>query len=253
MRIPFHKLQSQGNDFVFIDEKDVKNVELNKLASRILDRHFGVGGDTLVIYNMEHNFLRFFNPDGSEAEICGNALLAYGEFLRISQEQSGSVEVATKGKKAKIIFKEKIIVRFEIKDFKFEKITIFLGKRKIQGYYTKGFGNPHFVLINPDVDFKKASEIEKHNFFPEGTNVDFITINSRNEVIHRIWERGAGETLSCASGALSSFMIIYALGLVDEKVSFVSRGGILLVKKYENSVFLSGKPEYVFNGELILS
>jgi len=253
MKILFHKLQSQGNDFVFVNENNVRNVELKKFAIRILDRHFGVGGDILVIYNMEHNFLRFFNPDGSEAEICGNALLAYGEFLRISQEQSGSVEVATKGKKAKIIFKEKIIVRFEIKDFKFEKITIFLGKRKIQGYYTKGFGNPHFVLINPDVDFKKASEIEKHNFFPEGINVDFITINSGNEVIHRIWERGAGETLSCASGALSSFMIIYALGLVDEKVSFVSRGGILLVKKYENSVFLSGKPEYVFNGELILS
>ena len=253
MKILFHKLQSQGNDFVFVNENNVRNVELKKFAIRILDRHFGVGGDILVIYNMEHNFLRFFNPDGSEAEICGNALLAYGEFLRILQRQSGSIEVATKGQKAKIILKEKIMVRFEIEDFKFEKITILLGKRKIQGYYTRGFGNPHFVLINPDVNFKKAREIEKHNFFSEGTNVDFITINSRSEVIHRIWERRAGETLSCASGALSSFMIIYVLGLVEEKVSFVSRGGVLIIKKEGNSIFFTGKPEYVFKGELNLS
>jgi len=253
MKISFHKLQSQGNDFVFISESDVKNVDLVLLAKRILNRHFGIGGDITVIYNEKNNFLRFFNPDGSEAEICGNALLAYGEFLRFLQKQSGSMEVYTRARKAKIFLKEKIIVSFDIEDFQFEKIMISLQEEKISGYYTRSFGNPHFILINPDVAFERAQEIEKHDFFPEGTNVDFITIKTRSEVIHRIWERGAGETLSCASGALSSFMIMNALGLVDEKVFFLSRGGILIVQKEGNSVFFSGKPEYVFKGELILS
>jgi len=246
--IPFLKFQAQGNDFVFINEIFIKDVDLSRFAQKVLDRHFGVGGDTLVVHNDRKYYLRFFNADGSEAEICVNSIFSYGLYLKTFKKLKGKVTVNTLKKPVHLLIEKEISVEIPSPDFDCKPLEIEIGEQKVKGYFTSSFGNPHFVILE-DMPFEIAKEIEVHPVFPNRTNVNFLRISGKT-VFHRVWERGVGETLSCASGVLSSFGVLRKLRLNGDKAQFVSKGGKLLVEDLGSVFRITGSPALTFQGIL---
>lgn len=244
----FLKFEAQGNDFIFVCDEELKEESSPEIVKKLLERRFGIGADTLVVYNEGKNSLRFFNPDGTRAEICGNALLCYGLYLKKFKRFEGNIGVETPTGQISLEVQNEIHVIFDIPEFKFEEREFIVAGEKISCYFTASIGNPHCILLNPGVSFEMGPRIEKHPIFPGGTNVDFLFIDSKKRVKHRIWERGVGETYSCASGVVSSFCILRKLDLVTPCCKFESRGGVLVVEDKENRLLLKGIPRFVFRG-----
>ncbi|MEO0272716.1 MAG: diaminopimelate epimerase [candidate division WOR-3 bacterium] len=245
--IPFLKFQAQGNDFVFFNEATLSEKDLSKFARIVLDRHFGVGGDTLVIHNDDGPSLRFFNSDGSEAEICVNSLLCYGFYMReFKKNLRGEITVKTKSGERTILLDGDISVFIPFKNFECQPVSLELSGLQAKGYYTTSIGNPHFVILE-DFPFEYAGQIETHGYFPERTNVNYLKITEEG-VLHRVWERGVGETLSCASGALSSFGVLRKILGFKESALFISKGGILRIREGKEHLIVSGNPSFVYMG-----
>jgi diaminopimelate epimerase len=248
----FLKFEAQGNDFIFICDKELREKSLPEIAKKLLERRFGIGADTLVVYNKKGKSLKFFNPDGTQAEVCGNALLCYGLYLKKFENLSGEIRVKTSAGQINLEIQNKINVFFNPSDFRFEEKEFTVEREKVSCYFTKSIGNPHCVLLNPKIPFGIGPIIERHPIFPEGTNVDFLFIKSRKKIKYRVWERGAGETYSCASATISSFCILRKLALIDSYCEFESRGGILIVEEKKGQLLLKGNPCFVFQGEMEL-
>jgi diaminopimelate epimerase len=281
----FTKLQAAGNDFILVETSDIQR-NWAPVAMAMCDRHFGVGADGLLLLlpSDRADFqMRIFNPDGSEAEACGNGLtclvkyvlnrgLAHSEAQEILIETMAGIRKTkinrVKGKLAKIqvsmgtpkFAARDIPVAIEegkrgLVDIKsMLSYTITIENRELSLNFVS-IGNPHAVYFcqQPVSDFPLSqigSRIEHLPIFPNRINFEVANVMNRQLIEARVWERGVGETLACGSGACAVAVAAQLRGYSDNKVEVKLPGGILEVGWYRvGEIFLSASAEIVFTGE----
>jgi len=274
MDIDFVNMHGAGNDYIYIDlMKNKYDVDFSRLATYIADRHFGVGGDGLVLImkgSKADYRMRMFNLDGSEAEMCGNAIRCVAKYLfDYGYKEGDEVDIETLAgiKKLKVLELDgegkvkKVRVNMGRPTLEGEKIPINIDGAPVVDVEILGYqgtavsmGNPHIVFFVDEISDKMVlqdgPEIEKHKLFPKKTNVEFVKVLDKQNLEMRVWERGSGETLACGTGACATGVAAVLNGLTERKVNVHALGGILTVEWDENSgeVFLSGPAEEVFKG-----
>ena len=280
----FVKLQGTGNDFILIDVRepqpnDARDLEhdWSALARDMCHRHFGVGADGLLLIlpsKVADLCLRMFNPDGSEAEACGNGLRCFAKYAVGSGLVSSAefmVETLAGTRAVRTQAEKGVQVAMGVPTFDPAAIPVIVEHRDkgdvtpIVDYpMTVGdselriscisMGNPHAVcfLNQPVADFPLAEvgpRVEHHHTFPNRVNFEVANIISQNEIRARVWERGAGETLSCGSGACAIAVVSRLKGLSNNPVDITLPGGTLTVDwDGAGEVLLSGPAEIVFTG-----
>ncbi len=274
MDVPFIKLEGAGNDYVYIDLlKNGYDLPFDDLAKKISDRHFGVGSDGLVLIMKGSNApfrMRMFNSDGSEAEMCGNAIRCVAKYLfdrGYSDRRELSVETLAGVKKLSIVRREPehstswVKVNMGSPILRGADIPVNIDREPVTDIEVSGYrgtavsmGNPHFVVFVDGITdthvLQDGPRIEKDPLFPSRTNVEFVKVIDRENIEMRVWERGSGETLACGTGACASVVAAVLGGHTSRNVSVNLRGGNLEIswEKKENCVYLTGPAREVFSG-----
>lgn len=274
----FNKMQGAGNDFLLFDGVKNKYENYSKIAKKLCDRRYGVGGDGIMIAEESQIAdikMVYYNSDGSKGEMCGNGIRCFSKFvyeeeivkkeeitietgdgvktayLTVNDNRSKVDSIMISMGKARLNSKE-IPVSIEKEQVIDEKINI-AGKDII--FSAVLIGVPHAVIICDDLESIDidglGSEIEKNRLFPKNINVNFIQILSRNRIKIKTWERGAGRTLACGTGSCSGVYISNLLGLVDSEVAVETEGGILKIKLQGDEIFMIGVAETTFKGEVV--
>ncbi len=278
--LKFSKMHGIGNDFVIIDETKeelIPEADKPEACQFLSDRHFGVGSDgVLFVSNSDKADLRYrmFNPDGSEAEMCGNGIRCFGDFVyrnKITDKTSLSVETMCDILTLDINLENGEPVSFKVNmglaSFEPEKIPMKSDSKEavneeiiVDGetitLTAVNVGNPHAIIFVDNVDNvdinRLGPAIECHEAFPEKINVHFVEVKSKNEGKMITWERGAGVTLACGTGATSTAIAGYKLGHFDKDILLHLPGGDLEFTIYEEDgkigVFMQGPAELVSNG-----
>ena len=276
-------MEGLGNDYVYIDctKQDIKNS--SELAKVISDRHFGVGSDGLILIKQSKiaDFrMQMFNSDGSDAEMCGNGIRCVGKFvydkgltdkttLKIEtlagikildlNVEDGKVKTVRVDMGEPILDYKLIPARdgkiYKSKDgIKFYKVNINIDN-ELKELTCVSMGNPHGVDFMNNMEKLKIEKygpiIEVDNHFPNKVNAEFIEIVDKNNINMRVWERGAGETLACGTGACASVVASVLNGYTERKVTVKLLGGNLDVEwnKEDNHVYMTGPAKIVFEGE----
>ena len=274
----FTKMQAYGNDYVYIDAINQKINNVHELARYISDRHFGVGSDGLVLIcssDVADFRMRMFNPDGTEGEMCGNALRSLSKYvydhkltdkteleietlggiqhvkLTVENEKAVNIE-ANIGKP--VLDTNLIPVNTELPEFIEQEVKVLDKTFKITAV---SWGNPHCVMFIDDIDNfdveKYGKEIEhKTEIFPNKTNVTFAEVVDRNTIKIREWERGTGETIGCGTGCCTATVAAVLTGRCDRKVNVHQIGGILETNWDEETgkMFMKGPSHTVFESEI---
>jgi diaminopimelate epimerase len=278
MKIQFVKMHGLGNDFVILDNRKGRIRNLKKLAVKLCDRRFGIGADQLLILGNSRKAdfrMRIINSDGSEVEMCGNGIRCLAKYIwdnKIRSQESGVRSQVLKIETlAGIIRPQKAgeQIRVDMGEPVFEPglIPMKLTRHpspvtnyplKVNGKTFKvtcvSMGNPHAVIVVNNTDRAPVETagpaIENHRLFPNRTNVEFIQVVNRKSIRMRVWERGAGETMACGTGASAAAVASSLLGLTDRKVAVHLKGGKLLINwsKQDNHVYMTGPAVKVFEG-----
>ena len=277
--INFAKMEGLGNDYVYIDctqmnEKEIEDI--SKLAKRISDRHFGIGSDGLILIcrSEKADFkMTMYNSDGSQSEMCGNGIRCVGKFVYdkgLTDKTNILIETLAGIKK----------IQLYTQNGKVEKVTVNMGKPILEpkeipvisnesivkdlkikaldrefSFTCVSMGNPHAITIVDNVDnfdvqkYGKVLEVDEH--FPKKANIEFIEIIDRNTIKMRVWERGAGETLACGTGASATCVACTLNNLVNEKQNIKVQllGGELDIK-WDEDVYMTGNAKTVFEGQI---
>ena len=274
----FTKMQGIGNDYIYFDcfKQEIENP--NELAVKLSDRHFGIGGDGIVLIcpsKVADAKMRMFNLDGSEGKMCGNAIRCVGKYLfdnamadkkEISIETLSGIKYLTlyEGEDGKIV---KVKVDMGQAELEAEKIPVTLKKGKIisekamignkeEVITCVSMGNPHCVVFVDSVDGLDLEKIgpvfENADIFPDRINTEFIEVLGRNKLKMRVWERGSGETLACGTGACASAVAAVLSGYADmgKDITVSLIGGELTINYTSESVMMTGAAAVVFNGEV---
>ncbi|MDD4924461.1 MAG: diaminopimelate epimerase [Dehalococcoidales bacterium] len=281
----FTKLQSVGNDFVLIETADL-TYDWSGLSKAMCDRKFGIGADGLLLLvpSLKADFsMRMFNPDGTEAEACGNGLrclIKYCADFKLTDSNVDKLTIDTIAglRKATFVRKngkaDRIQAGMGSPEFDTAKIPVSVDKKKCRlvdsrlaaGYTLTiddtdlllnfvSMGNPHAVFFQdePADEFpltRIGTEVEKNAIFPKRVNFEVARVINRRQIDVRVWERGAGETLGCGTGACAVAVASILLGYTDNKVNIVLPGGMLQVEwDGEGEVLLGGVAEIVFTGD----
>ena len=274
MHFPVSKLHGMGNDFMVVDCITQNIFFSPDLIRRLADRHTGVGFDQLLVveapYDPETDFhYRIFNADGSEVEQCGNGARCFARFVRMKGlTNKYSISVSTKKGKMVLNIEEddQVTVNMGVPEFEPSKIP-FKAKQTEKTYILRAddkqlfcgavrMGNPHVVTVVDDVATADVDTLgpllESHERFPERVNAGFMQVVSRNEVNLRVYERGAGETQACGSGACGAVAVGVVQGLLDEKVTVNLPGGSLKIawQGEGKPLYMTGPATHVFDGQL---
>lgn len=269
-----------GNDYIVINCFEESVVTPSKLARKISDRHFGVGSDGLILIMPSRKVdfrMRMFNPDGSEAEICGNGIRCLGKYVydhRLTNKKNILVETRCGIKGLKLFIKRNYVYEVEVDMGKLQPISksIFTkadGKSclvkdkirindKIFDINVISMGNPHCVIFVDNVDNFSVDKfgpiIENHRYFPQRANIEFVEILNAKGLKQRTWERGCGETLACGSGACVGMAAAFLNRKINNPIEIYLRGGKLFLKYESNGhIYMRGGVSEVFNGEYNLS
>ncbi len=275
----FEKMQGAGNDYIYFNLFEEKIDDPSALSIKLSDRHFGVGGDGIVLIgpSSEGDFsMRMFNADGSEAEMCGNASRCVAKYLYergltdkreialdtkagikylqlFIDPQTDTVQRVRVNMGTATVSSESIPVISELPEVIDQPLTIDGKELRIT---CVSMGNPHAVIFMSDIDNLELDEIgpkiENHPMFPQRTNVEFIEVVDRNTFKMRVWERGSGETLACGTGACASVVAGVLNNRCDTCVTVKLKGGDLDIEwdKTNNQVYLMGDAHFVFKGEI---
>ena len=275
--IHFTKMQGIGNDYVYIDATKENVPDPEGLARRISDRHFSVGSDGLVLIlpgEAGADFrMRMFNADGSEAEMCGNAARCVGRYV-YERGLTDRTEIRLQtGAGIRPL-------RLQTEGGRVRSVTVDMGMPELQDHRIpttlKGnpvmdqpleaggqtlrvtcvsMGNPHAVVFTDDAEAFDVHGVgplvENHPAFPARVNTEFATVVNRGRIRMRVWERGAGETMACGTGACATLAAAVLNGLTDREAVLALNGGELLIQWDEKTghVLMTGPAEFVFDGE----
>ncbi len=280
MLTEFTKMHGLGNDYIYFD--CIANPDLisnpEKVAPGLSDRHFGIGGDGIVLIlkadvNDADYRMRMFNSDGSEAEMCGNAIRCVAKYLcdkeyltadevniqtgagikhiEISRDSTGQFESARVDMGEPTLDGLLIPVNIDKEPVVGESITLSNGNK--YAFTAVSVGNPHAVIFVDEITdehvLRDGALAEVHDLFPNKINVEFVRVISPTEVEMRVWERGAGETLACGTGA-SAVAVASALNkFTDRKVIVHLIGGDLQIEWADNGhVYMTGPATTAYQG-----
>ena len=270
----FVKMQGAGNDYIYFDCFGGEPEDIPALAVRLSDRHKGIGGDGLVLIcrsDVADAKMRMFNADGSEGNMCGNAIRCVGKYLydeNVCRKEELSVETKSGIKYLRLYTENGKVKRVRVDmgkaDFDPKSLPVLLEGAavdrpvKIAGGLHRitcvSMGNPHCVLFeDPDgADLERIGPLfENAPLFPERVNTEFVKVIGKNALKMRVWERGSGETMACGTGACAAAAAACACGKCDaaQDILVKLRGGDLVIHVGE-TVFMTGEAEKVFSGEV---
>lgn len=274
----FTKMHGLGNDFIVVAGEQQLPDNVAQLAINLCNRYFGIGADGLVyiLPSDKADFrMRIINSDGSEAEQCGNAIRCVAKYVfdnGLTDKQELTIETLGAGAQT---------VQLTIEDGRVQSVRVDMGEPILNGlqvpttvdaeqvvehaievdgrefrFTAVSMGNPHCVIYVEDAaNFDLATwgpKLETHPMFPRKINVEFVTVKSRKHTDMRVWERGAGPTLACGTGACATVVSSVLNGLTDRTATVSLKGGDLLIEwnETDNHVYMTGPAAEVFRGSL---
>ena len=274
--LEFIKMHGLGNDYVYMDaiNQNIKN--RNELAKKVSDRHFGIGSDGLILIcksKVADFRMQMFNSDGTEAEMCGNGIRCVGKFVYdngFTDKRNITIETLAGIKKLELITKDGKVEEVKVdmgepilepqdipvisKELPVKNLSLNILDKSFR-FTCVSMGNPHAItFVDEDVnefDIQKYGHIvETHEVFPKKTNVEFINVIDRNRLKMRVWERGAGETLACGTGACASAVASILNDYTDRDVTIELLGGTLKIEwnEQDNHIYMTGPATTVFKG-----
>lgn len=277
MKLEFTKMQGIGNDFVVVDAYTKPVLLSQSQIRRIADRHFGVGCDQLLMVERstqpDTDFrYRIFNADGGEVEQCGNGARCFVRFVHdkgLSNKTRIRVETASGIITPALESNGQVTVNMGLPHFE-PAVIPFVADKMASTYQLTvadreivisalSMGNPHAVQIVDNVDTAPVTQqgplIESHARFPQRVNAGYMQILERQHIRLRVFERGAGETLACGTGACAASVAGIQLGKLESPVLVSMRGGELVIRwdGANSPVWMTGPAETVFDGQIILS
>lgn len=280
MTMDFTKMHGLGNDFVVVYGEQELPSNASELAVKLCDRFFGIGADGLVyiLPSAKADFtMRIMNSDGSEAEQCGNAIRCVAKYVYdhgLIDRTEMTIETLGAGVQK---------LRLTVEEGRVANVRVDMGEPILDGlrvpttvdqqpvvnhpievdgrefrFTAVSMGNPHCVIYVDDaVSFDLGTwgpKLEVHPLFPRKTNVEFATVNSRNQIDMRVWERGAGPTLACGTGACATLVASVLNGSADRSATISLKGGDLFIEwdEHDNHVYMTGPAEVVYTGAVVL-
>lgn len=276
----FTKMHGAGNDYIYVNCFKEKLTDINATAKKVSDRHFGIGSDGLVLIcpSDKADFrMDMYNSDGTQAEMCGNATRCVGKYvhdkgltdkteitletlagikvLKLNLNDRGEVETVEVNMGSPELVPKNIPIDSELERFIQQRVEVDGREYLVTGV---SMGNPHAVTYVDDTDSleieKLGPKFETHKLFPRRINTEFAQIVDRKTIKMRVWERGAGETLACGTGACATMVAANLSDLVDDEADLVLLGGTLHIRwdKEENNIYMTGPAEFVFDGVITI-
>ncbi len=275
MKIEFTKMEGCGNDYIYVEELHQHFDNHEEIAKKLSDRHFGIGGDGVIFIQSSEIAdarMSMYNEDGSIGKMCGNGIRCVAKYLydnNIVRSHTMTIETLSGVKKINLVFVGDEVVGASVDMGEAildpKSIPALLEGRqivdrpvafndKLLNITCVSMGNPHCIIF---VDNVKDIElnllgpmIENSSIFPERTNVEFVHVVDEEHLQMRVWERGAGETLACGTGACASVVAAVENGFCkkDRTISVSVKGGDLSIKYIDNHVLMQGPARKVFTG-----
>ena len=271
----FTKMHGIGNDYIYVNCFEEKIADPSRLSLVMSKQHFGVGSDGLILIGPSDTAdfsMRIFNSDGSEADMCGNGIRCLGKYVYDrGLTDKTELTVSTMGglKKLWLTVEGGKVIRVRadmgMPELTPAKIPVDVNAEQVMQYPLQilgktlpitcvSMGNPHAVIFVTDPDAIDlpvvGGMIEHHPLFPRRTNVEFVRVIRRDMLQMRVWERGAGETLACGTGACASLVAAVMNGLADRCAQIKLAGGNLQLEwnEEDNHVYQTGPATFVFDG-----
>lgn len=276
----FTKMHGAGNDYIYVDCTKRMIEDINETARKVSDRHFGIGSDGLVLIcgSDKADFrMDMYNSDGTQAEMCGNATRCVGKYvhdkgltdkteitletlagikiLKLNLNDKGEVETVEVNMGSPELTPKNIPINSDLERFIQEPVTVDGEEYLVTGV---SMGNPHAITYIDDTDSLEIEKIgpkfENHPMFPKRINTEFAQIVDRKTIKMRVWERGAGETFACGTGACATLVAAHLSDLTDNEADLLLLGGKLHIRwdKEENNIYMTGPAEFVFDGTITI-
>ena len=272
----FSKMHGAGNDYIYVNCFEEKVENINETAKAVSDRHFGIGGDGIILVcpsKVADAKMKMYNLDGSEGKMCGNGIRCVGKFLYdhgmvdINEKDEITIETLSGIKKLKAYTSGGKVNRLRVDMGKAildpKEIPVVLDGDKAVEIAGKNYnitcvsmGNPHCVVFMDDIDNLDIEtvgpEFENDKLFPERVNTEFVTVLDDHTIKMRVWERGSGETWACGTGACAVAVAACENGFCKkgEDIKIKLKGGDLIINYTDETVYMTGNAEKVFEGEV---